>query len=46
MAGRFLDIRSDHEHVVRNAGAVGECQMGTRILNLDFETFVGDMVNE
>lgn len=34
------------ETIIRNAGAVGECQMASRILNLDYETFVGDMTNE
>jgi len=34
------------ETIIRNAGAVGECQMASRILNLDYDTFVGDMTNE
>ena len=34
------------ETIIRNAGAAGECQMASRILNLDYDTFVGDMTNE
>lgn len=45
MHGQFLD-EGQTATLVRNAGAVGECQMGTRILDLDYETFVGDMTHE
>ena len=44
--GQYLDVSSPHEFTIRNAGAIGEHQFGARILNLDYDTFVGDMTNE
>lgn len=43
--GDFFD-KDQFAAAIRNAGAVGECQMADRILNLDFEDFHGDMSND
>lgn len=36
----------EHKFVVRHAGAIGECQMARRIINLDFDKLVEDLANE
>jgi hypothetical protein len=44
-AGMFTD-ETDVKMITRNIGAIGECQMADRFINLDYEQFVGDMSDD
>jgi len=44
-AGMFTD-QTEVGLLTRNIGAIGECHMADRIINLDYEQFVGDMSDD